>query len=68
MAIVTAAVTDSQGNNWWIATHVEDVAEEELGRRAKGRKTDSGGREVKVSLPQLRARSGRRRISANGGR
>jgi len=29
------AVTDSQGNTWWIATHVEDVAAEELGRRAK---------------------------------
>lgn len=29
------AVIDSQGNSWWIATHVEDVPEEELGRRAK---------------------------------
>ncbi len=29
------AVTDSQGNTWWIATHVEDVPEEEVGRRAK---------------------------------
>ncbi|HUI84840.1 MAG TPA: VOC family protein [Candidatus Binatia bacterium] len=28
-------VTDSQGNNWWIATHVEDVAPAELERRAK---------------------------------
>jgi PhnB protein len=28
-------VTDSQGNNWWIATHVEDVSSEELERRAK---------------------------------
>ena len=28
-------VTDSQGNNWWIATHVEDVPAEELDRRAK---------------------------------
>jgi len=28
-------VTDSQGNSWWIATHVEDVAGEELDRRAK---------------------------------
>ena len=28
-------VADSQGNNWWIATHVEDVAPEELERRAK---------------------------------
>ncbi len=28
-------VSDSQGNNWWIATHVEDVSPEELERRAK---------------------------------
>jgi uncharacterized glyoxalase superfamily protein PhnB len=29
------AVTDSQGNSWWISTHVEDVSPEELERRAK---------------------------------
>jgi PhnB protein len=28
------AVRDSFGNQWWIATHVEDVAEDELQRRA----------------------------------
>jgi PhnB protein len=28
-------VQDSQGNTWWIATHVEDVSPEELERRAK---------------------------------
>ena len=28
-------VTDSQGNNWWVATHIEDVSSEELERRAK---------------------------------
>lgn len=28
-------VTDSQGNNWWIATHVEDISPEDMGRRAK---------------------------------
>jgi PhnB protein len=28
------AVTDSNGNQWWIATHVEDVSMEELKRRA----------------------------------
>jgi hypothetical protein len=27
-------VTDSNGNQWWIATHVEDVSQEELERRA----------------------------------
>ncbi len=29
------AVADSEGNNWWIATHVEDVGHEELNRRAR---------------------------------
>jgi uncharacterized glyoxalase superfamily protein PhnB len=28
------AVVDSNGNQWWIATHVEDVSQEELERRA----------------------------------
>jgi len=28
------AVVDSNGNQWWIATHVEDVPQEELERRA----------------------------------
>lgn len=28
-------VSDSQGNNWWVATHVEDVSPEELTRRAR---------------------------------
>jgi PhnB protein len=28
-------VTDSQGNSWWIATHVEEVSAEEVERRAK---------------------------------
>ena len=27
-------VTDPQGNNWWIATHIEDVPTEELEKRA----------------------------------
>jgi PhnB protein len=29
-----AGVEDSQGNYWWIATHVEDVSPEEMERRA----------------------------------
>lgn len=29
-----AGVQDAQGNQWWIATHVEDVSPEEQGRRA----------------------------------
>ncbi len=31
----SAAVEDSFGNQWWIATHVEDVTPEEIERRAK---------------------------------
>lgn len=30
----SGGVEDSQGNQWWIATHVEDVPPEELERRA----------------------------------
>jgi PhnB protein len=29
-----AGVQDLAGNSWWIATHVEDVSEEEMARRA----------------------------------
>jgi uncharacterized glyoxalase superfamily protein PhnB len=28
-----AGVSDSGGNQWWIATHIEDVAPEEMKRR-----------------------------------
>jgi PhnB protein len=28
-------VEDSQGNQWWIATHIEDVSPEEIERRAR---------------------------------
>ncbi len=30
-----AAVADPFGNQWWIATHVEDVSDEEVKKRAK---------------------------------
>ena len=30
-----AGVKDAQGNMWWIGTHVEDVAPDEIARRAK---------------------------------
>ena len=30
-----AGVQDPSGNKWWIATHVEDVSEEEMERRSK---------------------------------
>ena len=35
-----AGVKDPSGNQWWIATHIEDVSDEELDRRAQaqGRK------------------------------
>jgi PhnB protein len=35
----SAAVTDPVGNQWWIATHVEDVPPEELQRRNKAQQT-----------------------------
>lgn len=34
----SGGVEDSQGNQWWIATHVEDVSPEELKRRAEAAK------------------------------
>jgi PhnB protein len=30
-----AGVADSQGNQWWVATHVEDVSPDEMKRRAQ---------------------------------
>jgi len=35
----TAGVKDAHGNQWWIATHVEDVSAEELERRMKARQS-----------------------------
>jgi PhnB protein len=29
----TGGVRDEEGNQWWISTHIEDVAEEEIRRR-----------------------------------
>jgi uncharacterized glyoxalase superfamily protein PhnB len=31
----TSGVEDSQGNKWWIGTHIEDVSPEEVERRMK---------------------------------
>ncbi len=31
-------VKDAFGNQWWIATHIEDVGHEEIARRAQGQK------------------------------
>ena len=33
----TAAVTDMSGNQWWMATHTEEVSPEEIERRQKAR-------------------------------
>ncbi len=33
-----AGVQDPSGNQWWIATHIEDVSPDELQRRAQARK------------------------------
>lgn len=30
----SAGLEDSQGNQWWLATHIEDVSPEELAKRA----------------------------------
>ena len=30
-----AGVRDPEGNEWWIATHIEDVSQEEMERRMK---------------------------------
>ncbi len=35
----TAGVKDAFGNQWWIATHIEDVSQEELERRMKDRES-----------------------------
>ncbi len=31
----SGGVQDASGNQWWIATHIEDISKEELERRAK---------------------------------
>ena len=31
----TAGVKDPAGNQWWLATHIEDVSEEEIAKRAQ---------------------------------
>jgi PhnB protein len=42
-----AGVRDPVGNTWWISTHVEDVSDDEMRRRAQeraeARTSDSGG-------------------------
>jgi PhnB protein len=35
----TGGVKDQFGNQWWIATHVEDVSEEELEKRMRARES-----------------------------
>jgi PhnB protein len=38
----TAGVKDPAGNQWWIATHKEDVAPDELARRAEAAMKQEG--------------------------
>ena len=38
-----AGVKDASGNFWWIATHVEDVAPDELKRRAEAQFRKASG-------------------------
>jgi PhnB protein len=38
----SAGVTDPAGNQWWIATHIEDVTPEEIGRRMAQAKHAAG--------------------------
>ena len=35
----SGAVEDAAGNQWWIATHIEDMSDEELIERAKRERT-----------------------------
>ncbi len=35
----TGGVKDASGNQWWIATHLEDVSREELEKRMKARES-----------------------------
>jgi PhnB protein len=35
----SAGVKDASGNQWWIATHLEDVSQEELEKRMKIRES-----------------------------
>lgn len=39
----SAGVQDLCGNRWWLATHVEDVSEEEMARRQAALKGQAGG-------------------------
>jgi uncharacterized glyoxalase superfamily protein PhnB len=36
-------VADSQGNNWWVATHVKDVSPEDMERGAQEHKAKQAG-------------------------
>ena len=40
-------VEDSQGNQWWVATHMEDVSPEEIQRRYQKQATTAGAEKSK---------------------
>ena len=37
-----SGVKDFWGNSWWVATHIEDVSEEEIQRRENARQQTAG--------------------------
>jgi PhnB protein len=43
----SSGVEDSQGNQWWIGTHVEDVSPEEIQRRYQKLAASAGGEKSK---------------------
>ena len=44
----SGAVADPCGNQWWIATHVEDVTPEEVNRRAKPKAAETDVRDIPI--------------------
>ncbi len=40
----SGGVEDSQGNQWWVATHIEDVSAEEIQRRYQEQPATAGGK------------------------
>ncbi len=43
----SGGVEDSQGNQWWVATHIEDVSPEEIQRRYSNKAKEAVGAEKK---------------------
>ena len=43
----TGGVEDSQGNQWWVGTHIEDVSPEEIQRRYQKQAATAGAEKSK---------------------